>query len=140
MNINGYQQYKQQAVDTMTEGEMLIMLFDGIIKHLTSAELALQRKDYGVFSVSAEKAERIIRYLSGSLNMKYDISRDLYRLYDFFLYEMARLQAGRRAEIIADIKPMIIELRDAFKEADRIVASQKNNAGMHEPQTVSAQQ
>ena len=37
MIMNGYQQYKQQSVDTMTSGEMLILLFDGAVRNVTSA-------------------------------------------------------------------------------------------------------
>ena len=128
MNGYGYQQYKQQSVDTMTSGEMLILLFDGAIRNVTSASLALQRQDYAAFEVSIEKTEKIIRYLSASLDMKYDISRDLYRLYDYFLYELGRLRAGRRAEIIDELKRMLTELRDTFKEADRIAANQRSAA------------
>ena len=40
MIMNGYQQYKQQSVDTMTSGEMLILLFDGAVRNVTSAGLA----------------------------------------------------------------------------------------------------
>lgn len=130
MNMNGYgyQQYKQQSVDTMTSGEMLILLFDGAIRNITSADLALKRQDYDAFELSIEKTDRIIRYLSGSLDMKYDISRDLYRLYDYFLYELGRLKAGRRGEIITELKKMLTELRDTFKEADRIAANQRSVA------------
>jgi flagellar protein FliS len=40
-------------------------------------------------------------------------------MYDFFLYEIARLRAGRNKEIVQELKPLVAELRDAFKEADR---------------------
>lgn len=133
MNGYGYQQYKQQSVDTMTSGEMLILLFDGAIRNITSADLALQRQDYAAFEVSIEKTGKIIRYLSGSLDMKYEISKDLYRLYDYFLYELGRLRAGRKAEIIAELKRMLTELRDTFKEADRIAANQRAAAHAAHP-------
>lgn len=125
MNMNGYQQYKQQSVGTMTNGEMLTLLFDGAIRNITSAELALQKEDYTFFEVSIEKAEKIIRYLSGMLNMSYAVSKDLYRLYDYFLYELGRLRAGRKKEIIDELKRMLAELRDTFKEADRIASNRK---------------
>ena len=31
MNRNGYQQYKEQSVYTMTQGEMLLLLFDELL-------------------------------------------------------------------------------------------------------------
>ena len=45
MNRNGYQQYKEQSVYTMTQGEMLLLLFDELLKRLMRAELALNQED-----------------------------------------------------------------------------------------------
>ena len=122
--MNGYQQYKQQSVDTMTSGEMLILLFDGAVKNITLAGLALQKQNYAEFNVAVTKTDRIIRYLRATLNMKYPISRDLDRLYEYFLYLLTRLRAGRKQEIITELKGYLVDLRDTFKEADRIAANQ----------------
>lgn len=123
MMMNGYQQYKQQSVDTMTSGEMLILLFDGAVRNVTSAGLALDKQDYAVFEIAVEKTDKIIRYLSATLNMEYEISKDLYRLYDYFLYQLSRLRAGRNKEIVQELKKMLMKLRDTFKEADRIASN-----------------
>lgn len=122
--MNGYQQYKQQSVDTMTSGEMLILLFDGAVKNIIRAELALQKQDYAEFNVAITKTDKIIHYLKDTLDMKYSVSRDLDRLYEYFLYLLARLRAGRRQEIITELKGYLVDLRDTFKEADRIAANQ----------------
>lgn len=120
MNINGYQQYKQQSISTMTNGEMLILLYDESIKRLTMAQFALDRKDYVQFEECIERTEKIIRYLSSILDRKYAISSDLYRLYDYFLFQLGRLRAGRDKEILIDLKGKISEIRDTFKEADKL--------------------
>lgn len=120
MNINGYQQYKQQSISTMTNGEMLILLYDESIKRLTMAQFALDKKDYVQFGECIERTEKIIRYLSSILDRKYAISSDLYRLYDYFLFQLGRLRAGRDKEILIDLKGKITEIRDTFKEADKL--------------------
>lgn len=120
MNINGYQQYKQQTISTMTNGEMLILLYDESIKRLTMAQFALDKKDYVQFGECIERTEKIIRYLSSILDRKYAISSDLYRLYDYFLFQLGRLRAGRNKEILIDLKGKITEIRDTFKEADKL--------------------
>lgn len=122
--MNGYQQYKQQSVDTMTSGEMLILLFDGAVKNITLAELALQKQEYTQFDTAITKTDKIIRYLRATLNMQYPISRDLDRLYEYFLYLLTRLRAGRKQEVITELKGHLVDLRDTFKEADRIAANQ----------------
>lgn len=131
MMMNGYQQYKQQSVDTMTSGEMLILLFDGAVRNVTSAGLALERQDYDTFETAVEKTDKIIRYLSATLNMDYEISKDLYRLYDYFLYQLSRLRAGRNKEITQELRKMLMELRDTFKEADRIASNHGAAAGQN---------
>lgn len=117
--MNGYQQYKTQSVNTMTKGEMLILLYDEMIKRLTRAEIALEKKDFEIFDQSVTRTKEILRYLTDTLDRKYSISHELFRLYDFFSYELSRLSAGRNVEVIKEIRPLIAELRDTFKEADK---------------------
>ncbi|MBE5978923.1 MAG: flagellar export chaperone FliS [Paenibacillaceae bacterium] len=120
MAVNGYQHYKEQTVNTMTPGEMLNLLYDELLKRLTRSELALENKDYELFEQSIQRSMDIVTYLKDTLNYKYEISNDLKRLYDFFLYELVRIKAGRNATVIAEIRPLIMDLRDSFREAQRI--------------------
>ena len=117
MNMNGYQQYKEQSVNTMTPGEMLNLLFDELLKRLTRADLALEKKDYESFEQSIQRSIDIVTYLKNTLNFNYEISRELKRLYDFFLYEFSRIKAGRNRQVITEVRPLIVDLRDTFKEA-----------------------
>ena len=34
MDMRGFQQYKEQSVNTMTQGELLLLLFDELVKRL----------------------------------------------------------------------------------------------------------
>ncbi|NNJ31152.1 flagellar export chaperone FliS [Lacrimispora defluvii] len=120
MAVNGYQHYKEQTVNTMTPGEMLNLLYDELLKRLTRSELALNNKDYEVFEQSIQRSVDIVTYLIDTLNFQYEISNELKRLYDFFLYELTRIKAGRNAAVIAEIRPLIMDLRDSFREAQRI--------------------
>lgn len=120
MNLNnGYQQYKEQSVMTMTSGEMLLLLYDELIKRLTRAELALEKQDYPLFNASISRSREIVLYLKSTLNSEYGISRELRQMYDFFLYELSRVEAGRNPQIIEEMKPLVKELRDAFEEAGK---------------------
>lgn len=125
MNQYGYQQYKTQSINTMTQGEMLILLYDELIKRLTRAEMALKNQNYTVFDESVKRCREIVDYLASTLDKKYAISQDLSKMYEYFQYEFARLSAGRKTAVIDEIKPLIIELRDTFKEADKINSGEK---------------
>ena len=119
MSLNGYQQYKEQSVMTMTPGEMLLLLYDELLKRLTRAELALDKEDYTLFDQFVKRSHEIVKYLMDTLNFEYPISRELRNMYDFFLYELSRIQAGRKKEVIEELKPLVKELRDAFEEAGK---------------------
>ena len=117
---HGYEQYKSQSVMTMTAGEMLLLLYDEINKRLLRAQLALKKEDYELFDASVQRCVEIVQYLKDTLDFHYEISFDLNRMYDFFLYQLSRLSAGRKPEIIDEMYPLVKELRDTFEEASKI--------------------
>lgn len=125
VNQYGYQQYKQQSINTMTKGELLVLLYDEILKRLARAEMALKQQDYELFDQSVTRAKEIIKYLIDTLDNSFEISREILRFYRFFMTELARLEAGRNPQIIHDLKPLIMELRGAFKEADVLSTANK---------------
>lgn len=118
----GYEQYKEQSINTMTKGEQLVLLFDEVVKNLRKSEIAIETKNYELLDVSIQKATDIVRYLISILDRSIPISNELYRMYDFFLYEFNRIKAGRNAEVIEEVKELVIEMRDAFREADKIAS------------------
>lgn len=123
MNLQGYQQYKEQSIYTMTQGELLNLLYDELMKRLLRAEIALKDKNFELFDASVLRSREIVQYLKDTLNRKYPISAELSRMYDFFLYELSRISAGRDEKVIAELKPLVQDLREAFREASKQVAN-----------------
>jgi len=119
MNARGYQQYKAHSLDTMTSGELLLVLYDELVTRITRAELALKAEKYELFDQSVTRCKEIIRYLDDTLDRQYPISANLSKLYDFFLYSLSRVQIGRNVQVLAEIKPMLVDLRDSFHTAQK---------------------
>ncbi len=117
MNMQGYQQYKAQSMNTMTQGELLMLLYDELVKRLIRSELALKKEDFELFETSIVRCIDIIHYLDETLDMKYPISRDLHRLYDYFSYMLNRVRFGRNSQVLEQVKPQIVDLRDTFRKA-----------------------
>ena len=115
----GYQGYKEQGINDMTPGELLMLLYDELVKRLLRAGLALDKKDYALFEASVDRSLDIIRYLDDTLDVQYPISRNLNRLYDYFSYELNRVKAGRNKTEQDRVKTMVGELRDSFREAQK---------------------
>lgn len=119
MEMRGFQQYKEQSVNTMTQGELLLLLYDELVKRLTQAELALGKENWPVFEASVQRGVDIIDYLDQTLDKQYPISANLAQLYEYFTYELGRVKIGRRSDLLAHVKSMVGELRDAFREAQK---------------------
>ena len=117
MALKGYQQYKEQSISTMTPGELLVLLYDELVKRLTQAELALDKEEFEQFEAAVQRSIEILTYLGDTLDRQYDISRDLDRLYEYMVYELGRVKLGRHKEPLSHIKSMADELRSAFREA-----------------------
>ena len=138
MYQNGYQQYKMQSVNTMTRGEMLLLLYDELVKRLTKAELALEKEEFDIFDASVKRAQEIVQYLQETLNTEYSISRDLQRMYDFFLYEISRLQAGRKKteglEVVDKIASVNTDYSDKPLQPQRMATVTVETFGVEYPE------
>ncbi len=119
MDMRGYQRYREDSLNTMTPGELLLLLYDELVKRLTLAELELSKEHYPAFEAAVDKSLDIIRYLDDTLDRKYPISKNLDRLYDYFCYELSRVKAGRNGTELTRVKGMVSELRDSFRQADK---------------------
>ena len=120
----GYQGYKEQGINDMNPGELLLLLYDELVKRLVRAGLALDKKDWPLFEASVDRCLDILRYLDDTLDMQYPISRNLNRLYDYFGYELNRAKAGRNKTELDRVKTMVSELRDSFREAHKTTMQQ----------------
>ena len=119
MDMRGYQQYKQQSINSMTQGELLLLLYDELVKRSTLAAIALDKQDWPTFEGAVDRCTDIVNYLDETLDRKYDISRDLSRLYEYFTYQLGRIKIGRNGRELELLRPMFAELRDAFHAAER---------------------
>ena len=119
MDMRGYQRYREDSLNTMTQGELLLLLYDELMKRLTQAELALKKEEYPALEISVDKATAIIHYLYDTLDGPYAISAELAKLYEYFCYELSRVKIGRNETELARVKRMVGELRDSFREAEK---------------------
>ena len=127
MNARGLQQYKEQSLNTMTQGELLLLLLDELVKRLLRGELALEQGDLDLFEASIDRCLAIVWYLDDTLDRRYAISRELHRLYDFFGYDLNRIKIGRNKQELGRLKPLIMDLRDSFRAAEQTAAGERGS-------------
>ena len=128
MDARGYQQYKQQSINSMTAGELLLLLYDELVKRSTLASIALDKADWPTFEATMDRCIDIVNSLDETLDHKYPISRDLSRMYDYFTYEMGRVKIGRNEAVLEQLRPMLADMRDTFRAAEKNSGSQEKRA------------
>ena len=79
--------YQKTSVTTATKEQVLIMLYEGAIKHLRRASEACQKNDLAAKGTAVGKAHDIINELSNTLNFNVggDLPRNLENLYMFMV-------------------------------------------------------
>ena len=125
MDARGLQNYTAQALNTMPQGELLILLMDALVKRMMRADIALEQRDIPLFEASIQRCIDIVRYLDDTLDRRYEVSRGLHRLYDFFCYDFNRIALGRNRTELNKLRPMITDLRDTFRIAERNTAERR---------------
>ena len=131
MDNKGFREYRdqrEQTISAMSSGELLLLLYDELVKRLMRAELALNKEDYDLFEADVTRSLEIVRYLDDTLDRQYPVGRDLARLYDFFSYELRRVKAGRNRTELERVRAMASELRDTFRIAEKSSAGQERRA------------
>lgn len=136
MAINPYQKYKQQSVMTMTQGEMVVKLYDEVIKQLAAACVAIDEKNLPDANAALLKSQKIVNHLRTTLNTSIEISNNLEMLYEFFVNKMVTANVKKDKSHVEEILPLISELRESFAQADRTVRMQQNIGGGISPHAV----
>jgi len=117
---NAYAQYKEQSLSTLAPGELLVKLFDELIKQCRLAVLAIDRKDLGAANDCLTKAQTIVTTLASSLDMRYPISSELRDMYVFLAKQLLQSNLQKDTKLIEQLIPLMKDLRDSFDQAEKI--------------------
>ena len=117
MQRNPYQAYQQQSVMTMTQGEMLLKLYDETIKQLSAAEIFMGEGSIEKTNQALQTAQKIVNHLRATLDFQYEISNQLAALYDYFVRQIVAANIKKDVALIQEVLPMVTELRDTFAQA-----------------------
>lgn len=110
-------QYKEQSIMTASPEELTMMLYDGTVKFLKKAKIHIEQNNIEKINNSLIRAQDIIAELNATLNMDYEISKDLNGLYDFMIRRITDANIEKSAHIVDEVLDLAIDLRDTWKEA-----------------------
>lgn len=125
---SAYDAYKQNSVYTASPGELTLMLYNGCIKFIHQGEKAIEQNDKEKTNENIKKAQAIISELMATLDMKYDISKQMFPLYEYMHRRLIEANLKNDIEILKEIEGLVTEFRDTWKEVIKI-NRQKQNIG-----------
>lgn len=114
--LNPYQQYQEQSIKTASPGELTLMLYNGCIKFINQAKQFIEQKDIEKANNAIIRAQDIIQELLVTLNMGYEISKNLAALYDFMYRRLIDANISKDVEALDEVLDLVTELRDTWKE------------------------
>lgn len=116
---NAYEKYKTQEVSMASPMALIVMLYNGCIKQLKLARMAIEKKEYEEANTCFKKSQDIITELMSSLDFRYEISNNLMALYRFIYGEIVRINASKDTEKIGPIVSILSDLRDTWAKVEK---------------------
>lgn len=120
MAANPYSRYQEQAVMTMTPGEMVVRLYEEVINQLNRGISFLEAGNLADANTALQKSQRIIKHLLSTLNFKYEASHGLSALYQFFNRRIMDGNIKKDTDPLKEILPLITDLKETFAKAERL--------------------
>lgn len=117
MSTHAFQTYKQVQVSTASEGELILMLFDGAIRFANQALNCLKESELSGANDKLLKAQDIIYELILALDLETgEIAHNLYRLYMFINRLLIQANVSKNPELVKQAVRLLTELRSMWHE------------------------
>lgn len=111
-----HQAYKNNSVSTASPGELTLMLYNGCLKFLGKAKVAIIEKNIQEKNVNLQKAQKIIQELMVTLNMNIEISKSMMQMYEYMNHRLIEANMKNDVSIIEEVEGYTIEFRDTWKQ------------------------
>ena len=126
MTVNdAYNQYKKNSVQTATPEEQTLMLYNGLVKFLMQAQMAVNENEIEKAGNCIIKTQDIVSEFRCTLDMKYDISHQLEQLYDYMYRRLVDANIKKDMDIIEEVLVFAKELRDTWEKAMKVARQQQ---------------
>ena len=111
--------YGAVKVTTSSPGQLLVMLYDGLIRFLREAQTAMEAKDRRKSGEKLSRANAILAELLGTLDPSHhpQLCATLQPLYMFCMNHLLKANIQQKPEMIAEVIVILQPLRDAWAKA-----------------------
>jgi flagellar secretion chaperone FliS len=126
---NPYQSYQTNAVNTASPGELTLMLYNGCLKFINQARKAIEEKNIEQKNINLQKAQRIIQELMVTLNMDYEVSKNMMAMYDYIHRRLIEANLKNDLDILSEVEGYVTEFRDTWKQVIQLNRQRQHTGG-----------
>lgn len=119
---NPFAEYTTNKILTASPAEVTLMLYEGAIKFVNIAIVAIEHGEIEKAHNNIVKAQRIIEEFRNTLDHKYPVAEDFDRIYVYLLQRLLQANIKKDTEILEEVNTHLRSVRDTWKEVMR-----KNN-------------
>ena len=109
---NAYSQYNNSKILTASPAELTLMLYEGAIKFVNIAVVAIEQKDVQKAHDNILKTQKIVDYLRQTLDMKYPVAQDFERIYVYLAQRLVEANLKKDKEILEEVNTHLHAVRD----------------------------
>lgn len=118
MTLQGLDVYRQVQVRTADPLELVLLLYDGLVRFLNEAEGAIAKRQVERAGTALIKAQRILEELHLALDPKQgDFADGLAGLYSFFIQQLEQANIRKDPAPVRTVVTAVRDLRDAWRTA-----------------------
>ena len=118
--IDPLRSYKETQIKTATPGKLVVMLYDGAVKHLSLALESMDSRHHSYDRVSEQlvRTQDIITELMVSLDFEHggEIARNLFNLYMWMNRQLLDGNIRKDVAPLESVRKVLLELRSAWAE------------------------
>lgn len=113
---NSLKQEFTRRLSQCNSGEMIVIMYDIVFAYMDEAMEAHEAGSYEEYKAAVKKSQGAIDTLIGALNFKYDMARDLHKLYVYAKNCLAKAIYQNRTEGIEEAEKILKRLYASFCE------------------------
>lgn len=119
MQAVGYGAYQRVQAETSSPGEVIVLLYNALLKNLHRALDAMESGDGAKVSEALTRAQDITLELRTSLDAEAELAEQLLPLYTYVFRSLVAANLNKDADLIRELETLITPMRDAWTFAVR---------------------
>lgn len=114
----GYQQYLKVHAETAGPGELLLMLYGGLVRYLLKARAAMGQGDRETSHQSLLRAQEVVVELMSSLDLNYgELAHRLMGVYTYFYRRLVEANCRQDPRAVDEVLDLAQQLASAWRTA-----------------------